>query len=474
MVSPKGPSDSEPSCCNTTIIGRSGCSPKSSPKRVRGLWLRGSVYQFRVRVPWDLVAVLGTQRISRSLNTSSPREAKRLLRSKAHEIDDFFDDVRRNGKPTPSENVERRRAAPAVELTLRQAYEMFLSDASTARSGKTLLAYRTVSHTVMDILGGDVPLKSITRPQCRELLTKLTQLPLHARKRWPDRSALEAISLSEGHSFPRMSPAHVNGHLIKFSSLLNWASKEELISRNPALGLRIHDPIRARDKRRPFSTDQLRKIFAAPIFRGCLNDEDGYAVPGSSRRKRGRYWVPIIGLHSGMRLNEVCQLDTADVQLIEQHLCFVLTTASMNGAKDKRLKTLSSERIVPVHPSLIELGFAAYVEARRLAKDVKLFPELTLRHGLYSHLFSRWFSRFLVSCGGAADRTCYHSFRHNFRDACRVAHVERDIVMALGGWSSSDSSGSVSEAYGRGHSPAALYEAIAKIRYNEIDWSALQ
>jgi hypothetical protein len=183
--------------------------------------------------------VLGTQRISRSLNTSSPREAKRLLRSKAHEIDDFFDDVRRNGKPTPSENVERRRAAPAVELTLRQAYEMFLSDASTARSGKTLLAYRTVSHTVMDILGGDVPLKSITRPQCRELLTKLTQLPLHARKRWPDRSALEAISLSEGHSFPRMSPAHVNGHLIKFSSLLNWASKEELISRNPALGLRI-------------------------------------------------------------------------------------------------------------------------------------------------------------------------------------------------------------------------------------------
>lgn len=195
-----------------------------------------------------------------------------------------------------------------------------------------------------------------------------------------------------------MSPAHVNGHMNKFSSLLNWATKEELIARNPALGLRVHDPIPARDKRRPFSTQQLQKIFEAPIFRGCIDDENGYAASGFNRPKRGRFWIPIIGLHSGLRLNEACQLDTSDVRMVDGHLCFLITTASMHGGDDKRLKTLSSERILPVHPVLLDLGFADYVEERRFANDLKLFPELPLRHGLYSHLFSRWFGRFLVSC----------------------------------------------------------------------------
>jgi len=474
MVSPKSHPEYVASYCDNMIITPTTCRPSVSPNRHRGMWLRGSVFQYRVRVPWDLVAVLGTERINRSLGTSSPQDAKRALRAKAHEIDQFFDAVRLNGKPTLAATAGLRQAAPVPEITLRQAYEMFLSDASTARSDKTLLAYRTVSQAIMDIVGAEVPLRSITRPQCRELLTKLAKLPLHARKRWPDRSALEAISLGEAHSARTMSPAHVNGHMNKFSSLLNWATKEELIVRNPALGLRMHDPIPARDKRKPFSEEQLQRIFAAPVFRGCVDDESGYAEAGSSRPKRGRYWIPIIGAHSGMRLNEVCQLDTADVRMVEGHLCFVVTTASEHGADDKRLKTLSSQRIIPVHPVLLELGFSDYVMTRRTANDLKLFPELPYRYGLYSHLFSRWFSRFLVSCGAAAERTCYHSFRHCFRDACRAGRIDRDIVMALGGWSSaSDSSGSVSDSYGRGHSPEALYHAVAQIDYAGIDWRAL-
>ncbi|WP_373868586.1 DUF6538 domain-containing protein [Sphingomonas psychrolutea] len=35
-----------------------------SPNRDRGLWRRGSVFQCRVRVPRDLVGVLGTERIN--------------------------------------------------------------------------------------------------------------------------------------------------------------------------------------------------------------------------------------------------------------------------------------------------------------------------------------------------------------------------------------------------------------------------
>ncbi|WP_407938351.1 DUF6538 domain-containing protein [Novosphingobium barchaimii] len=44
-----------------------------------GLWRRGTIFQYRVRVPADVATVLGRSHISRSLNTSSMRDARRAL-----------------------------------------------------------------------------------------------------------------------------------------------------------------------------------------------------------------------------------------------------------------------------------------------------------------------------------------------------------------------------------------------------------
>ena len=69
----------------TTIIGRSRRGPTVSPNRTRGLWQRGSIYQLRIRVPSDLVGLLGQERINRSLGTASRREAiLALTRRKAN------------------------------------------------------------------------------------------------------------------------------------------------------------------------------------------------------------------------------------------------------------------------------------------------------------------------------------------------------------------------------------------------------
>src|SRR3546814_10832537 len=50
--------------------------------------------------------------------------------------------------------------------------------------------------------------------------------------------------------------------------------------------LKLRDPVRKRDKRHPFSAEQLRAIFSAPIFTGCRNDEHHYAVIGDHGRRR--------------------------------------------------------------------------------------------------------------------------------------------------------------------------------------------
>jgi hypothetical protein len=54
--------------------------------------------------------------------------------------------------------------------------------------------------------------------------------------------------------------------------------------------------------------------------------------------------------------------------------------------------------------------------------------------------------------------------------------VERDIALALGGWSAPGGSGgvaSVSDAYGSGFKTATLFEAISRVRYADLDLSHL-
>lgn len=93
-------------------------------------------------------------------------------------------------------------------------------------------------------------------------------LPRNAAKRFPKLTPRQASdqSRSNGGS-DTISAANVNVHLGNLSSFLNWAVNEELLSRNPLRGLRLHDETAKKDKRLPISADQLRKIFNATLYR---------------------------------------------------------------------------------------------------------------------------------------------------------------------------------------------------------------
>jgi integrase len=259
--------------------------------------------------------------------------------------------------------------------------------------------------------------------------------------------------------------------------VFNWAMKEQFIDRNPAVGLKVPDPVLRREKRLPFSMTQLAAIFAAPLYVGCQDDGHGYAKPGDQKPKTARFWIPLIGLFCGLRLNEVCQLDTADIKEIEGVACFWITASTEADQTDKRLKTRSSERLVPIHPLLLDLGFMQFAGKRKRAREIKLFGEIELGcAGYRSSTFSQWFRRFVRKAGADSDKTCFHSLRHNFRDALREARVDRDIAMALGGWSRGGSSGglaSVSDAYGSGYRVGTLFEAMSRVHYPDLELSHL-
>jgi len=118
--------------------------------------------------------------------------------------------------------------------------------------------------------------------------------------------------------------------------------KEGYIKDNPAVGLKIKQKRRPDEERKAYTTDDLKKIAD-----NLPPKED----------KPERYWIPLVGMFSGLRLDEACQLSIEDVKEIDGVWCF-----DVNDSQGKKLKTLSSNRIVPVHPALISLGFLEYVE----------------------------------------------------------------------------------------------------------------
>jgi len=360
-------------------------------------------------------------------------------------------------------------------VTLGELYDAYMADPTRDWSPTTRMAYQTTRRVVVAILGEHTPVRSITRTQCRDMIEVLRWQPRNASKLFPGLSPVEIAAKAKAEQRTDLiNAANLNTYLNKLGGVLNWAVKEEMIDRNPARGLRVPDPTLRRDKRLPFSTAQLRAIFAAPLYTGCLDDGKGYATPGTNRPRNARFWIPLISMFCGLRLNEACQLDVADIRLIEKIACFVVTERSDASTTDKRLKTASSERVVPIHPELLSLGFMEFVAARRRAGEVKLFAEVGLgATGYRSTTFSAWFARFVAKAGASSRKTCFHSCRHSFRDALREGQVPRDIALALGGWSAPGASASVSDAYGSGYKMETLFDGISRVRYPGLDLSHL-
>ena len=436
-------------------------------------------------MPRSLVTIVGKTHVVKSLGTGYRADAIRKARSVAAAFETEWREVEAPGVfmpviALPSERPKPVPPPPAspADKTLRQAFELFRSDPAKQRTRKTDLHYLYLIELTVGLWGERTTIRSLDREACRGLLDTLRWLPTNAEKRFPKMSPIAAAKMAKEKGLSgTLSPATVNGYMTKFRAVMNYAENEGWIERNPAKGLQVIDPVRRRDKRLPFSVEQLRLIFDAPIYRGCVDDRAGYSTPGPAHPRRGRFWVPLIALFSGMRMNEICQLHVADIHRLDDVDCFFVTEGPSDSDNGKRLKTAASERFIPVHPTLIDLGFMTFVAQRREVGAVRLFSELRKSStGYYSDPFSKWFRRFLERAGATREKTCFHSFRHCYRDALREARIDHEVALALGGWSSGNGSegGETAAAYGRGYRASTLLAAMERVGFDGVDFSHLR
>lgn len=359
--------------------------------------------------------------------------------------------------------LRRQLASPPLPTpNLTELVDRFLVNPNVLRTAKTISSAQGYLGVAIQILGNDTALEDIRSVDCERVRDLIMQLPPNFSKlaALKDRPIEEKVRIARAKQMATLSPTGVNNYLSWLITFLNWCKKKGMIDQLP-IGydeLKVADPVRREDKRYSFSDDQLNVIFNSRVYTNQLR--------GSSL-----FWVPLIAVWNGMRSNEICQLDVADIKLVDGIWGFDITHISATGVDDKSVKTGSSIRVVPIHPKLIEFGFLDFHGSQE--SQIKLFGDITRgSDGYYSTNFSKTSNRYLKEVGVHGPKHKFHSFRHTFRDALRRGRVEREIGKALGGWKRGNTD--AFDIYGSGFPLDELAGELERVDYPKVDWTTIE
>jgi integrase len=414
----------------------------------------GSRFYYKIKVPADLSHLFPCRFIKKSLQTNQLHAAKTMLRYHEYTTHNAFA-LLRTGTLTPDyaqkivhsllPAVREQKAKVCNRLV--DVIKTYTDEKQTGWTDKTKIEVEGVFKLLVDLLG-DVEVITITRPMLVQLRSDLLRVPPHFYKRNPGKSVKQAVAANEDSG---ISINSVNKHMARIGSLLKYCHELGMMTNNPATGLQMLEKRRADQERSVYSLEDVTAIM--------VNLPNDISTPE-------RYWVPLIGLYSGLRLNEICQLHISDIVKIDGCWCF-----DINDAGDKRLKNSASARMIPLHPKLIDLGLIRYYEAMKEAMKPRLWMNLEhIRLHGYTNGIGKWYARYNRDYVTEDPKKVFHSMRHTVADMLKQKGVSEGVIAeALGHAHKSITS----SRYGKRYQPKVLLDALVQLDY-EAEISAWQ
>ncbi len=304
---------------------------------------------------------------------------------------------------------------------------------------------------LIDILG-DKEIKEISREDMRYFRDTLRKLPPNRKKsvKFRGKSIKDILKMSPEEV---LNIKTVNTVVEAAASMFVWGIREGYLDVNPAKSLQIKDNRQDISLREAFSDDDIKLIFYSGFYTKDKFIHEAY------------YWIPLIGLYSGMRLEEICQLHCSDIKQDGKIWYFdVNTNSSDDGIDSKLVKTKSSIRLVPIHKELIKLGLIDYVKKINEKGYCRVFYELnkTDKSPKYGKQVTKTFSRFIQKIGVEGKKS-FHSLRHSFSDFYKKRNLHNDIFRQVFGHEIVELAG---RQYGSNFSVEQCYkDIISKLSY---------
>jgi integrase len=314
---------------------------------------------------------------------------------------------------------------------------------------KTYLGYRVIYQSLVDLLA-DKGIRAISHKDAQFIKDTLQKLPSNLSKKREYRgkpiSQVLKLDIPESHL---MSIKTINTMLGCYSELFKWAVKNGYVSVNVFDSLHLKDNRKARDLRAPLTPADLIKVFS----------DKAILQP----KKDWQQWIPVLGLYTGARLNELCQLQKKDVIKVDGIWCISIN----DDGVEQLVKSTSSKRVVPLHRNIIAMGFVNYVMDKAGNQQTRIFSDLTLLNERFSHTPSRWFSSIKNRVLEDSDKKSFHSLRHTFVDYLynKLKLQGNPLVKVLVGHTDNEITSGV---YGSSFSVADLDSIIQKVNFEEF------
>lgn len=430
----------------------------------------------RLRVSAELRKTPDFQRLADRLAEANAEMARRKLEA----VSEYRHPTLQNPLFQPALDPTAK-IKPHKEIRVGKLIDSYLAqrkqEVGKSRYDQLLTACRALKEEI----GRSTPLANVTRAQCQSIADLFVSIPPYVKrhyKRHSLRKASEAYAKKNGEPAQRYTEADKN--LAVLREIFEFAIDREWMGNNPAQRVKIVKPARPtsyvehEEGYEPFSIKELGIIFHQPLYTGCQNDGHGINRHGPNHPRRSRFWVPLISAFSGLRMQEILQLERSDIREIDGIHYFdindkIAGTDYQDDEYVKRLKTRNSLRRVPVHPELVQIGLLDFVEN---SKREWLFPDMPKGDApKMSDQFSKRFRTFMKPTGlSVPRRKVFHSFRNSFNDALRQADVRLEYREQIMGWVDYKR---MDSRYGQGHLIQRLHDEISRTFYDGLDLSHL-
>lgn len=451
---------------------------------------RHGIYYFRMTVPVALRPVIGKREILRSLQTRSPATARKLAYDFASKTFALFEQMAydpRKFNPADVSTFPTADKTRPYELDLSRGIMKSDSPEDHARMMEAVAVLKSMpapapvapapaqyiepppAHTISLSNATEAYLPTLanlkTRNACKRAINQFIDhrgnVEIHT-VRGVDVVNWNNKLLTTKKSNGEMPKARSADNAIQFlQGLLKWAFKNEYIHHSTALATEGKFNLTKKQRNsatkgaEAFSVEQLKQIFHYKTW-------DAFRENNLNKK-----WMPLIALHTGMRLEEIAQLTTKDIKTEQGSGIHYI---DINRKDDKAVKTDIGVRRIPIHDTLIRLGILDYV---RMCSG-KLFNET-------GNAVSKVFISYLVELGIKKDGDrgmVFHSFRDTFNNtlADPSLNVPDRLRYALMGHSTSGDTNetnytrkiSVSEAKAHGIDKLDFVETVGGVTHRLV------
>lgn len=342
--------------------------------------------------------------------------------------------------PASSSSSNKPRLSEIAEQTVNRIVQQGRWKAG--RGGTAEDALRLVRQFAWMI--GDKPVDQYTQTDIADFASDLFEMPktVRVQKVWHQPYTVAKAKFDTLGDHNRRNPRTMNkdlSYLATFAKRMvsdgHWA-KDTI---NPLLlGHKVTAKQKAKAKS-PWTVSHVEKMVSCPIYTGNAGPKRR-TIPGDMVYHDAGYWLLLLAVYSGAGQNELAGL------LLDE----IITDGTMIPhlvIQPNRLRSLkrdARERVVPIHPRLLALGFLDYVDELRKLGSTELFEELWVNkakrggdqyRAIVWDKIMNWMKQQDISIptGMAGKKADFQSLRSSVLSLLDRADINQNIVKDIAG-----------------------------------------